>query len=141
MSWSFFFFFFCFELALLSCYRFPHSKRSLNDSWKISDALAVILGPQYNPETIWTPRSRRRPNGSAFTFVDSQGRFSSFLMRLEGRTGKAQGYNKLMYHLDVKATERAQSSSFNLSQTELDRVSCCSTCSSFRLYVVSCLVS
>ncbi|KAL2757677.1 hypothetical protein ACRALDRAFT_1079807 [Sodiomyces alcalophilus JCM 7366] len=87
----------------------------------ISDALGAILGPQYKPDTIWTPRSKRRPSDSAFTFVDSQGRFSSFLMRLEGRTGKAQGYNKLMYHLDVKATERPQTSSFRLTQAELDR--------------------
>ncbi|ROT35439.1 hypothetical protein SODALDRAFT_283794 [Sodiomyces alkalinus F11] len=90
----------------------------------VSDALGAILGPQYNSETMWTPRSKRRPTTSAFTFVDSQGRFSSFLMRLEGRTGKAQGYNKLMYHLDVKAMERPQTSGFQLTQAELDRVGC-----------------
>lgn len=89
---------------------------------KVSDALGVILGPQYMAEDIWNPRGKRKSGHSSFIFADSQGRFSSFLMRLEGRTGKAQGYTNMIYHLDVKATEKQQAGSFQLSQAELDRV-------------------
>jgi hypothetical protein len=41
-------------------------------------------------------------------------------MRLEGMSGKAQGYTRLIYHLDVKTTD---TESFKITQTELDRVS------------------
>lgn len=41
-------------------------------------------------------------------------------MRLDGMSGKAQGYTRLIYHLDVKTTD---TQFFKITQDELDRVS------------------
>lgn len=68
---------------------------------------------------MWQKR-RQRGAAAAFAFADTQGKFSSFLMRLEGLSGKAQGYTRLVYHLDVKASD---SGDFELTQSELGRVS------------------
>lgn len=81
----------------------------------------MILGRQYYKEQMWqTRRQRRQFSTAAFTFADTQGKFSSFLMRLDGLPGKAQGYTRLVYHLDVKASD---SGYFELTQNELARVS------------------
>lgn len=89
---------------------------------QVSNALRAILGPQYDADVVWSPRNKRKPGHSAFSFSDSQGRFGSFLMRLEGRTGKAQGYTKLTYYLDVKVSQNPESGDFELTQAELDKV-------------------
>lgn len=70
---------------------------------------------------MWSPQGRRKPSEAAFNFIDSQGRFGAFLMRLDGLPGGAQGYTRLIYHLDVKTTDRG---TFKITQAELDRVSC-----------------
>ncbi|KAM0283500.1 hypothetical protein ACHAQH_002451 [Verticillium albo-atrum] len=88
---------------------------------KVADILGAVLGPQYDQGTMWTTRSKRKPEEAAFNFTDSQGRFSAFLMRLEGASGKAQGYNRFVYHLDVKATDKPQTRHFKISQDELNR--------------------
>jgi hypothetical protein len=69
---------------------------------------------------MWTPRDQRKNGRAAFNFTDTQGRFSAFLMRLDGMSGKAQGYTRLIYHLDVKTTD---TQFFKITQDELDRVS------------------
>ncbi|PKS05647.1 hypothetical protein jhhlp_008166 [Lomentospora prolificans] len=84
----------------------------------VSDILAVVLGPQYDRENMWIPKNSRGSERGAFNFIDTQGRFSAFLMRLDGLAGKAQGYTRLIYHLDVKATV---SDYFKITQEELDR--------------------
>ncbi|KAM0323126.1 hypothetical protein ACHAQA_008976 [Verticillium albo-atrum] len=99
---------------------FAHRDADIGELF-VADVLAAILGPQYDAGTMWTARSKRKPEEAAFNFTDSQGRFSSFLMRLEGTPGKAQGYNRLIYHLDVKATDRPQTRQFKISQDELNR--------------------
>jgi hypothetical protein len=66
-----------------------------------------------------TPKDQRK-NRAAFNFTDVQGRFSSFLMRLDGMSGNAQGYTRFIYHMDVKATDTEV---FEITQAELDRVS------------------
>lgn len=87
---------------------------------QVSDILGVVLGPQYSKATMWNSRwGRRNEQAAAFQFSDTQGRFSAFLMRLEGLPGNAQGYTRLVYHLDVKVSDGA---TFELSQNELDRV-------------------
>lgn len=59
-------------------------------------------------------------------------------MRLEGRTGKAQGYTKLTYHLDVKVTDKPQVGEFDLTQEELDKVcSSSSLCREILSYLIS----
>lgn len=68
---------------------------------------------------MWKTKSERL-GGPAFNFSDRQGRFSAFLMRLDGLSGKAQGYTRLIYHLDVKATD---GETFSITQKELDQVS------------------
>ena len=68
---------------------------------------------------MWNSRWRSNQKGAAFKFSDTQGRFGAFLMRLEGLPGNAQGYTRLVYHLDVKV---ADGGTFELSQNELDRV-------------------
>lgn len=70
---------------------------------------------------MFTPRDRRGNSGAAFNFTDAQGRFGAFLMRLDGMSGGAQGYTRLIYHLDVKTTD---TESFRITQAEIDRVSC-----------------
>ena len=80
----------------------------------------MVLGPQYDKSSMW--KSRRewsREKHAAFSFSDAEGRFSAFLMRLDGLPGNAQGYTRLVYHLDVKVTD---GESFVLTQYELDRV-------------------
>ena len=57
--------------------------------------------------------------------MDSHGKFSSFLQRLEGSAGRGQGYNRFSYVVDAKATTRSQQGQwqFTIGQSELDRVS------------------
>lgn len=81
----------------------------------------MVLGPQYVKAEMWkTRRQRGQLDTAAFAFSDTQGKFSAFLMRLEGLSGGAQGYTRLVYHLDVKASD---SGTFELTQDELARVS------------------
>ena len=68
---------------------------------------------------MWNSRWRSKQKAAAFKFSDTQGRFGAFMMRLEGLPGNAQGYTRLVYHLDVKV---ADGGTFELSQSELDRV-------------------
>ena len=69
---------------------------------------------------MWKSRRDRKDlEVGAFTFMDGDGRFSAFLMRLDGLHGNAQGYTRLVYHLDVKVSDGG---SFVLAQDELDRV-------------------
>ncbi|RSL91902.1 hypothetical protein CDV31_015378 [Fusarium ambrosium] len=84
----------------------------------VSDILSIVLDSQYNLEKMWTPKGSRGGDRAAFNFTDSTGRFSAFLMRLDGMPGKAKGYTRMTYHLDVKATD---SGSFKITQDELDR--------------------
>ncbi|RTE70398.1 hypothetical protein BHE90_015207 [Fusarium euwallaceae] len=84
----------------------------------VSDILSIVLDSQYNREKMWTPKGSRGGDRAAFNFTDSTGRFSAFLMRLDGMPGKAKGYTRMTYHLDVKATD---SGSFKITQDELDR--------------------
>ncbi|EGY19727.1 uncharacterized protein VDAG_01743 [Verticillium dahliae VdLs.17] len=87
----------------------------------VADILTAVLGPQYDAGTMWTSRSKRKAEEAAFNFTDSQGRFSAFLMRLDGTSGKGQGFNRFVYHLDVKATDKPQTNHFKISQDELNR--------------------
>ncbi|RSL54666.1 hypothetical protein CEP53_007385 [Fusarium sp. AF-6] len=84
----------------------------------VSDIVSIVLDSQYNREKMWTPKGSRGGDRAAFNFTDSTGRFSAFLMRLDGMPGKAKGYTRMTYHLDVKATD---SGSFKITQDELDR--------------------
>lgn len=79
----------------------------------------MVLGAQYDKSSTWKSQRQRRNDEAAFTFSDVEGKFSAFLMRLDGLPGNAQGYTRLVYHLDVKVTEY---SSFEITQGELDRV-------------------
>ncbi|KAJ4239585.1 hypothetical protein NW757_012606 [Fusarium falciforme] len=54
---------------------------------------------------MWTPKGSRGSDRAVFNFTDSTGRFSAFLMRLDGMPGKAKGYARMTYHLDVKVTD------------------------------------
>lgn len=67
---------------------------------------------------MWTPKGSRGSDHAAFNFTDSTGRFSAFLMRLDGTPRKAKGYTRMTYHLDIKATD---SGGFKITQDELDR--------------------
>lgn len=67
---------------------------------------------------MWT-RNNQSNSQATFNFADTQGRFSSFLMRLDGMSGNAQGYTRFTYHIDVKATDTEE---FEITQAELDRV-------------------
>ncbi|EEY15701.1 conserved hypothetical protein [Verticillium alfalfae VaMs.102] len=89
----------------------------------VADILTAVLGPQYDAGTMWTSRSKRKAEEAAFNFTDAQGRFSAFLMRLDGTSGKGQGFNRFVYHIDVKATDKPQTNHFKISQDELNRVS------------------
>ncbi|KAL2669765.1 hypothetical protein Neosp_015210 [[Neocosmospora] mangrovei] len=84
----------------------------------VSDILSIVLDSQYNRDKMWTPKGSRGSDRAAFNFTDSTGRFSAFLMRLDGMPGKAKGYTRMTYHLDVKATD---SGMFKITQDELDR--------------------
>ncbi|SPN98452.1 uncharacterized protein DNG_01496 [Cephalotrichum gorgonifer] len=84
----------------------------------VSDILAAVLGPQYDKSSMWKSRADRKGDPAAFNFSDTQGRFSAFLMRLEGLPGKAQGYTRLIYHLLVKTTD---GETFKITQEELTR--------------------
>ncbi|RSL45040.1 hypothetical protein CEP54_014440, partial [Fusarium duplospermum] len=84
----------------------------------VSDILSIVLDSQYNRDKMWTPKGSRGSDRAAFNFTDSTGRFSAFLMRLDGMPGKAKGYTRMTYHLDVKATD---SGGFKITQDELDR--------------------
>lgn len=86
----------------------------------MSDVLASVLGLQYDKQRIWLPKEQRNNDLAAFNFTDTQGRFSALLMRLDGMPGKARGYTHLIYHLDVKATNK---DSFQMTQDEIARVS------------------
>jgi hypothetical protein len=68
---------------------------------------------------MWVPKSSRGGDRATFNFTDTQGRFGAFLMRLDGMRGRAQGYTRLIYHLDVKAMDSLH---FKFTQDELDRV-------------------
>lgn len=81
--------------------------------------MSQVLGAQYDRAQMWTPKSQRTGR-SAFNFIDKQGRFSAFLLRLDGLSGHAQGYNRFIYHMDVKTTDNE---TFEITQAELDRVS------------------
>ncbi|KAM0617931.1 hypothetical protein ACHAP0_001196, partial [Verticillium nonalfalfae] len=89
--------------------------------FKVADILTAVLGPQYDAGTMWTSRSKRKAEEAAFNFTDAQGRFSAFLMRLDGTSGKGQGFNRFVYHIDVKATDKPQTNHFKISQDELNR--------------------
>ncbi|SPO01787.1 uncharacterized protein DNG_04460 [Cephalotrichum gorgonifer] len=85
----------------------------------VSDILSVVLGSQYDKGSMWKAhRAKKSEDLAAFSFPDTDGRFSAFLMRLEGLPGHAQGYTRLVYHLDVKV---ADGESFIMTQAELDR--------------------
>ncbi|KAM0438683.1 hypothetical protein ACHAPT_001439 [Fusarium lateritium] len=84
----------------------------------VSDILQSVLGVHYNRDKMWTPKSSRGSDRAAFNFTDSTSRFGAFLMRLDGMSGKAKGYARMTYHLDVKATN---SGVFKITQDELDR--------------------
>lgn len=70
---------------------------------------------------MWAAQDKRTNATATFNFTDTQGRFGAFLMRLDGMPGRAQGYTRLIYHLEVKATTKDY---FKITQDELDRVSC-----------------
>lgn len=93
------------------------------DQSKVSDILDMVLGVQYDRQLMWASRKGRPLGRAPFTFADSQGRFTALLMRLDGITGRTQGHGNLIYHLDVKASDKPQSRDFKLTQEELDRVS------------------
>ncbi|KAH6686915.1 hypothetical protein F5X68DRAFT_276173 [Plectosphaerella plurivora] len=84
----------------------------------VSDILATVLGIQYDKQRMWSAKDQRRNAVAAFNFTDTQGRFSGFLMRLDGMSGKAEGYTRLIYHLDVKTSSH---DSFKMTQEELNR--------------------
>ncbi|KAM6529160.1 hypothetical protein FALCPG4_007306 [Fusarium falciforme] len=70
---------------------------------------------------MWTPKGSRGGDRAVFNFTDSTGRFSAFLMRLDGMPGKAKGYARMTYHLDVKVTDSGVSRLPKTSLTELVR--------------------
>jgi len=72
---------------------------------------------------MWTGRHSKNANAATFTCEDGQGRFTSFLMRLEGISIRGQAYGNTIYHIDVKSTDKEDGQEFKLSQTEIDRVS------------------
>lgn len=78
---------------------------------------------QWDADLMWTGRRATNAGVAAFTFEDTQGRFTSFLMRLEGVSAKGQAYGNIIYHIDVKATDKQQGREFKISQKELNRVS------------------
>ena len=43
-------------------------------------------------------------------------------MRLDGVTGRMQGQGSIVYHIDVKATDKPQSADFRLTQDDLNKV-------------------
>jgi hypothetical protein len=95
--------------------------------------LEAILGKEYLPDRHWTSQCRKKAGYSeygeddsaraTFTFQDTEGRFSHFLLS-RGYAEAAKWMKKqINYHLEVKSTEGDYLTPFHIQDHELARVS------------------
>jgi hypothetical protein len=99
----------------------------------MSSVLEAILGQAYQPDSHWTSHHRVKAGYAAyspgnttrasFTVLDKTGRLAEYLAHRGYRNAAQWTKSRIVYHIEVKATEDGLDSPFEITNEELDRVS------------------